>query len=121
VITVGSHPLDWVENPHNITAPEMRETLARLYYDTGLAGTAVSLDPVLDVTTPDHILYGADFGAPCTHLSVCDYHLAATRGYQRLTPAQREAIGTNVLKLYPRFAKRIGMGTDRSPVSVAAE
>ena len=66
-----------------------REALARLYYDTGLAGTAVSLDPVLDVTTPDHIIYGADFGAPCTHLSVCDYHLAATRGYQRLTPAQR--------------------------------
>ena len=121
VITVGSHPLDWVENPHNITAPEMRATLARLYYDTGLAGTAASLDPVLDVTTPDHILYGADFGAPCTHLSVCDYHLAATRGYQRLTPAQREAIGTNVLKLYPRFAKRIGMTADQSAVSVAAE
>ena len=121
VITVGSHPLDWVENPEKITSPEMRETLARLYYDTGLAGTPVSLDPVLDVTTPDHVVYGADFGAPCTHLSVCDYHLAATRGYQRLTPAQREAIGTNVLKVYPRFAKRIGMTADQSQVSVAAE
>ena len=121
VITVGAYPLDWVENPHKITAPEMRESLARLYYDTGLAGTAVALDPVLDVTTPDHIVYGADFGAPCTHLSVCDYHLAATRGYQRLTPAQREAIGTNVLKLYPRFAKRIGITADRDAVPAAAE
>jgi hypothetical protein len=26
-----------------------------------------------------------------------------------------------VLKLYPKFAKRIGMSTDLSPVSVAAE
>jgi len=40
----------------------MRDTLARLYYDTGLAGTAHSIDPVLAVTTPDHVLYGADFG-----------------------------------------------------------
>ena len=121
LITIGPHPLDWVENPNKITAPEMRETFARLYYDTGLAGTATSLDPVLDITTPDHIVYGADFGAPCTHLSVCDYHLAATRSYQRLTPAQREAIGTNVLKLYPRFAKRVGVTADHAAVPVAAE
>jgi hypothetical protein len=38
-----------------------------------------------------------------------------------LTPAQREAIGTNVLRLYPRFAKRIGMTADQAAVSVAAE
>jgi predicted TIM-barrel fold metal-dependent hydrolase len=121
VITIGAHELGWVENPHKITAPEMRESFARLYYDTGLAGTAASLDSLLDVTTSDHILYGADFGAPCTHISVCDHHLAATRGYERLTPAQREAIGTNVLWLYPRFAKRIGMSADRNTVPVAAE
>jgi 6-methylsalicylate decarboxylase len=121
LMSLGSHPLGWVANPQEVTAPEMRETFAQLYYDTGLAGTPHSLDPVLDVTTPDHVLYGADFGAPCTHISVCDLHLAAVRGNERLTLAQREAVGTNVLRLFPSFAKRIGMTADRGAVPVAAE
>jgi len=121
LMTLGPYPLGWVANPLQVTASEMRETFARFYYDTGLAGTAHSLDPVLDVTTPDHVLYGADFGAPCTHIEVCDFHLAATRGYERLTPAQREALGTNVLPLFPNFAKRIGMAPHKGAVPVAAE
>jgi predicted TIM-barrel fold metal-dependent hydrolase len=121
LMTLGSHPLDWVANPNRITADEMRETFARFYYDTGLAGTAHSLDPVLAVTTPDHVLYGADFGAPCTHIEVCDYHLAAVRSYERLSLAQRDALGTNVLSLYPKFAARVGTMTDQAAVGVAAE
>jgi 6-methylsalicylate decarboxylase len=121
LMTLGPHPLDYVANPHKITGAEMRETFARFYYDTGLAGTAHSLDPVLDVTTPDHVLYGADFGAPCTHIEVCDFHLASARGFQRLTPAEREALGTNVLPLFPNFAKRIGAAAARSADRVAAE
>jgi predicted TIM-barrel fold metal-dependent hydrolase len=121
LMSLGPHPLGWVANPQEVTAPEMRETFARFYYDTGLAGTPHSLDPVLDVTTPDHVLYGADFGAPCTHIDVCDLHLAAVRDNARLTAAQREALGTNVLRLFPNFAKRIGMSADRGAVPVAAE
>ena len=121
LMSLGPYPLGWVANPHQITASEMRETFARFYYDTGLAGTPHSLDPVLDVTTPDHVLYGADFGAPCTHIDVCDLHLAAVRSCQRLTAPQREAIGTNVLPLFPNFGKRIGAAADGGPVPVAAE
>jgi 6-methylsalicylate decarboxylase len=70
------------------------------------------------VTAPDHIVYGADFGAPCTDPALCDFNLAATRRYERLTPEQREALGSNVLALFPKFAERIGAGSrDR----VAAE
>jgi len=121
LMTLGPEPLGWVANPNRITAPEMRETFARFYYDTGLAGTTHSLDPVLDVTTPDHVLYGADFGAPCTHISVCDFHLASVRAYKRLSAAQREALGTNVLALFPRFAKRIGFVANGDAVTVAAQ
>jgi len=119
--TLGPYPLGWAANPNEVTAPEMRETFARLYYDTALAGTAHSLDPVLDVTTPDHVLYGADFGAPCTHIGVCDVHLAAVRGYERLSQSQRDALGTNVLPLFPKFAERIGAAAKRGAVPVAAE
>lgn len=120
LMTLGPHPLGWTYNPNQVTAPEMRETFARFYYDTALASTAHSLDPVLDLTTADHLLYGADFGAPCTYISVCDEHLAALRGYKRLSIAEREAAGTNALKLFPKFAQRIGE-TQREDARAAAE
>jgi hypothetical protein len=67
------------------------------------------------------VLYGADFGGPCTDLDICDLHLAALRGNPRLTAAQREAIGTNALPLFPKFAERIGLAPDRAKISAAAE
>jgi predicted TIM-barrel fold metal-dependent hydrolase len=117
VVNFGAGERGWVANPHGITADEMRTALARFYYDTALAGTAHSIDPILDVTTPGHVVYGADFGAPCTDPELCDFNLAATRGYERLTLAQRDALGTNVLALFPNFAERIGA----APVAAAAE
>jgi 6-methylsalicylate decarboxylase len=105
--TLGPWPLGWADNPQKVTAAEMRETFARLYYDTALAGTPHSLDPVLDVTTPDHVLYGADFGAPCTYIDVCQAHVDALRGNQRLSAAERDAVGRNALRLFPKFAKRV--------------
>jgi predicted TIM-barrel fold metal-dependent hydrolase len=120
VANFGDGARGWVANPHGITAEEMRAAFARFYYDTALAGTAHSIDPILDVTTPDHVVYGADFGAPCTDPALCDLNLEATRGYERLTPAQREALGTNVLALFPKFAERIG-AAPRDQVAAAAE
>jgi len=118
IANFGDGARGWVANPQGITADEMRAAFAHFYYDTALAGTAHSLDPILDVTTPDHIVYGADFGAPCTDPALCDFNLAATRGYERLTPAQREAVGSNVLALFPKFAARMGAGApDRVPVA----
>jgi len=120
IANFGDGARGWVANPYGITAEEMRAAFARFYYDTALAGTAHSIDPILDVTTPNHVVYGADFGAPCTDPDLCDLNLAATRGYERLTPAQREARGTNVLALFPKFAERIGVST-RDQVAAAAE
>jgi len=118
IANFGDGARGWVANPHGISAEEIRAAFARFYYDTALAGTAHSIDPILDVTTPEHVVYGADFGAPCTDPALCDLNLAATRGYERLAPAQREAIGTNVLALFPKFAERIGA---RDRIAVAAE
>jgi 6-methylsalicylate decarboxylase len=120
VANFGDGARGWVANPHRITADEMRTAFARFYYDTALAGTAHSIDPILDVTTPVHLVYGADFGAPCTDPELCDFNLAATRAYDRLTQAERQAVFTNVLALFPGFADRIAAGT-RDRAAVAAE
>jgi hypothetical protein len=120
-MSMGPYPRNRTVNPNKITEAEMRDALARFYYDTGLAGTIHSLDPVLAVTTPDHVVYGADFGAACTDTEILDLHLEAVRSNPRLTAAQREAIGTNVLPLFPKFAERIGLATDRAKMFAAAE
>jgi predicted TIM-barrel fold metal-dependent hydrolase len=117
----GSYPRNRTVNPNKITQAEMRDAFARFYYDTGLAGTAHSLEPVLAVTTPDHVLYGTDFGGPCTDTEILDLHREALRSYPRLTPEQREAFGTNVLPLFPKLAARIGLAPDKAVISVAAE
>jgi len=115
IANFGDGARGWVANPLGITAQEMRAALARFYYDTALAGTAHSLDPILDVTTPDHVVYGADFGAPCTDPALCDFNLAETRRYERLAPAERDA-----LALFPAFAARIGASAGVT-VAAAAE
>jgi len=117
----GCYPRNRTVNPNKITETEMRDALARFYYDTGLAGTAHSLEPVLAVTTPDHVLYGTDFGAACTDTDILDRHREALLGYPRLSAAQREAFGTNVLPLFPKFAARIGLASDKATISAAAE
>lgn len=121
LMSMGPYPRNRTVNPNKITEAEMRDALARFYYDTGLAGTIHSLDPVLAVTTPDHVVYGADFGAACTDTEILDLHLEAVRSNPRLTAAQREAIGTNVLPLFPKFAERIALAPDRAKISAAAE
>ncbi|HEY1505694.1 MAG TPA: amidohydrolase family protein [Stellaceae bacterium] len=121
LMSMGPYPRGRTVNPHKITEAEMRDALARFYYDTGLAGTVHSLEPVLAVTTPDHVLYGTDFGAPCTNTEILDLHREALRSYPRLSEAQREALGTNVLPLFPKFAERIGLARDKANLSAAAE
>jgi predicted TIM-barrel fold metal-dependent hydrolase len=121
LMSMGPYPRNRTVNPNKITEAEMRDALARFYYDTGLAGTIHSLDPVLAVTTPDHVLYGADFGAVCTDIEICDLHLEAVRSNPRLTAAQRDALGTNMLPLFPKFAARIGLASDSAKLSAAAE
>ncbi|HEY3919548.1 MAG TPA: amidohydrolase family protein [Stellaceae bacterium] len=121
ISSFGPDSRSWVANPQRITAAEMTAAFARFYYDTALAGTAHSLDGILDVTTPDHMVYGADFGAPCTDPELCDFNLASVKGYARLSAAEREALGTNVLALFPSFAARIGAPVRRGAVPAAAE
>jgi 6-methylsalicylate decarboxylase len=121
LLSMGPYPRNRTVNPNKITEAEMRDALARLYYDTGLAGTIHSLAPVLAVTTPDHVVYGADFGAVCTDTEILDLHLEAVRSYPHLTAAQREAIGTNALALFPKFAERIGLAPDKAKIFAAAE
>jgi predicted TIM-barrel fold metal-dependent hydrolase len=106
--TAGSIP-----NPEELTAEEIRATLSRLYYDTGLAATEHSLAPALAVTTSDHIVYGSDYGAVCTCDGLISSNMDSVRRYERLSAEERDAIGHNALRIFPRVAERLA-NVDRS-------
>lgn len=62
-------PKNWVHNPHQITADQLREQIASLYVDTALAGPA-ALDSARQILDPGHLVYGSDF--PPAGLDVID-------------------------------------------------
>ena len=80
--------------------------LKGLYLDT--AATAPSgLAPALMMTTPDHIVYGADCGVPCSSESTMERNKQAVLEYSGFVGEQAEAVGSNVLRLFPRAAARL--------------
>lgn len=97
---------DWV--PHEgVTAEEVRATLRRVYYDTAMSGSASSLAPVLTVTTPDHLVYGSDFGAPCSSFAALQDNLRDLTSGHVLPADVGEQVGRHARLLFPGLARRM--------------
>ncbi|CAF9937781.1 hypothetical protein IMSHALPRED_000543 [Imshaugia aleurites] len=101
---LGTEP--WVPNPNDITQREMQEQLARLYLDTA-ATAPTGMAPALHMVSPDHLVYGADCGVPCSTESTMEANKKAVLEYEGLSRSQRDAIGRNVLSLFPAAASRL--------------
>ncbi|MEU0386668.1 hypothetical protein [Streptomyces chartreusis] len=95
-------------NPHRITEAEIRDAMSGLSYDTASSSTDHALAPLLAVTDADHILYGSDYGAPCTEEAALTHNLDLLMKYERLSTPQREQMGLVAASLFPRAAERIG-------------
>ena len=101
---LGTEP--WVPNPNNISQGEIQEQLASLYLDTA-ATAPTGMAPALQMVAPDHLVYGADCGVPCSTESTMEANKEAVLEYEGLSRSQRDAIGRNVLSLFPAAAKRL--------------
>ncbi len=98
--TIGTLP--WVAHPPELTQDAVRTQLARLYFDTAIAGTAASIGPVLELTKPDHIVFGSDF--PPASEPVIDQNIAALGALTCMTEVEKSAINQNATRLFRRFA-----------------
>jgi predicted TIM-barrel fold metal-dependent hydrolase len=98
--TIGT--LHWVPHPSELTQEAVLTQLARLYFDTAIAGTAASIGPVLELTTPDHIVFGTDF--PPASEPVIEQNIAALGALTCLNDAEKSAIQQNGRRLFRRFA-----------------
>jgi predicted TIM-barrel fold metal-dependent hydrolase len=97
--TIGTLP--WVAHPAELTQAAVRTQLSRLYFDTAIAGTAASIGPVLELTKPDHIVFGSDF--PPASEPVIDQNIAALGALTCMTEAEKSAINQNARRLFRRF------------------
>jgi len=99
-------PLDWVPDPAaGITYDQVREQLSRLYCDTAIAGRDSALKPLLEMTGPDHIVFGTDY--PAAGPSVIDSNLAALSETQLLTGKELSAVATSALRVFPWLREKI--------------
>ena len=101
--TIGTLP--WVAHPAELTQAAVRTQLSRLYFDTAIAGTATSIGPVLELTKPDHVVFGSDF--PPASEPVIDQNIAALGALTCMNEAEKSAINRNARRLFRRFAAEV--------------
>jgi predicted TIM-barrel fold metal-dependent hydrolase len=100
ISTIGT--LNWVRHPAELTQEAVMRQLSRLYFDTAIAGTAASIVPVLELTKPDHIVFGSDF--PPATAAVIDQNIAALGALTCMTKAEKSAIDQKARRLFRRLA-----------------
>lgn len=96
----------WLPNPNQVSAAEIKEHLRRLYVDTA-ATSPTGFGPALEMTTADHIIYGSDCGVPCSTDETMNANIRAILSYTGLSAEQIENIGHNALQLFPAAAERM--------------
>ena len=101
--TIGTLP--WVAHRPELTQETVLAQLARLYFDTAIAGTAASVGPVLELTKADHIVFGSDF--PPASEPVIDQNIAALGALTCMSDVEKSAINQNARRLFRRFATEI--------------
>lgn len=105
LLTLGTEA--WVPNPARLTREEIRTQLAGLYLDTAASGTAPPIAAALAMTGPGHLVYGSDWGAPCTTEATMEDTRRGLVANPLLNDAQRATIWRNALSLLPSAAARV--------------
>jgi microsomal dipeptidase-like Zn-dependent dipeptidase len=86
-----------------IDPTRVAEVLRGLYYETALAGNRNSLQPALEVTTADHILFGTDW--PAAPEPTVIRNIANLTNFDGFTAEELRGVERdNALRLFPRFA-----------------
>jgi 6-methylsalicylate decarboxylase len=101
---IGEHTV-MGRGPHDadIDPAHVATVLRALYYETALAGSSNSLLPTLEVTTPEHILFGTDW--PAAPEPTVERNIANLTSFDGFTPQHLRGVERdNALALFPRFA-----------------
>ncbi|MDV6263972.1 amidohydrolase family protein [Rhodococcoides yunnanense] len=102
---IGTEP--WVANKHKVTAAELQSQMGQLFLDTAASATNANLAAALQMVPIEHLVYGGDSGVPCTNDKSVAANLASLRNSTVLKDADKAAISSRALELFPRLRARI--------------
>jgi len=94
----------WV--PHGIEAHDVDSQAARLYVDTAASATPHTLLPAAAVVGAEHIVYGSDWGAPCTTPATAAQNLDSLLHHSGLPPDEAVAVLDRGWELFPAALER---------------
>ncbi|MBB5957346.1 putative TIM-barrel fold metal-dependent hydrolase [Saccharothrix tamanrassetensis] len=100
----------WV--PQRITADDVDAQVSTLYVDTAATAVAQSLLPAVATVGADHIVYGSDWGAPCTTEASAEANRSGLGQCGALSPREADGVRDRALDLFPEAARRIAGSTD---------
>jgi 6-methylsalicylate decarboxylase len=98
-------PLTWVPNPGGVAADDVRTQIAGLYYETALAGSPFTLLPLLQATTPDHVVFGTDY--PAAGADAVAHNVEELSATTLLTDAEIASFADVTLTLFPTLRERL--------------
>ncbi|MFD2473514.1 amidohydrolase family protein [Amycolatopsis silviterrae] len=104
VSLLGNEP--WV--PHGLPAQDLAHQMETIYVDTAATGFSSSLLPAAATLGADHLVYGSDWGAPCTTEDTAEANRNSLQHCGALTAAENATVRRRALDLFPLAARRLG-------------
>jgi 6-methylsalicylate decarboxylase len=101
---LGAQP--WVPNPLGLSRADIAATLRRLWVDTAASASDQQLAAAAATVGEDHLVYGSDWGVPCTDRGSLTRNIQALRHSCGLSEAARASVRDRARILFPDAARR---------------
>ncbi|GII64857.1 amidohydrolase [Sphaerisporangium krabiense] len=107
----------WV--PQGVTADEIDAQVSTLYVDTAGTAATQSLLPAVATVGVGHIVYGSDWGAPCTTEESAEADLRGLTQCGALSAEEADGVLRRAAELFPRAARRMTPAVQRTRPAVS--
>ncbi|ALG12666.1 hypothetical protein AOZ06_42620 [Kibdelosporangium phytohabitans] len=96
----------WVPNPQGLSRGDIAAALRRLWVGTATAASNQQLAAAAETVGEDHIVYGSDWGVPCTNQQSLARNIQGLRATTALSPIARTSVRDRTRELFPAAARR---------------
>jgi 6-methylsalicylate decarboxylase len=99
----------WVPNPEGLTSEDIRAQLRSIWVDCA-ATAETGLQPAVKMVGPEHVVYGADCGVPCSSEETMEKNRKAIVQVSSELSMGPDTVGRNGWHLFPKAAARVEKG-----------
>lgn len=96
----------WVPNPGNLSRDDIASILRHLWVDTAASASNQQLAAAAATVGEDHIVYGSDWGVPCTNAQSLTRNIESLQTARALSPNARTGVRDRARELFPTAARR---------------